>query len=254
MISLCVNLARVIGLRPTVACLQIVFEWLGLPKSTSVRRWLMRVGVAALEEPVEVAEDWIWMADHSNQIGPEKVLAIIGVRASQLPPPGVALTHADMRVLMVKPGVSWKREDVGEAYLELAERAGRPLAVIVDGAVELREGAEVLLTQRKETLILGDFKHFAARAVSSPVLTLLGFPLLRVKGWGECPDDTRNRSMAGLHRSAPHRSARQKGPACGLAERWRQNDGRQNDGKRMSESSSGFLSGLDRAGCPSPSG
>ena len=63
MISWCVNLGRVIGLRPCVACLQIVFEWLGvtvrLPDWTSVRTWLMRVGVAALEEPVEVAEDWV---------------------------------------------------------------------------------------------------------------------------------------------------------------------------------------------------
>ncbi len=119
MISLCVNLARVIGLRPSVACLQIVFEWLGvavrLPDWTSVRLWLMRVGVAAIEEPVEAAEDWIWMADHSNQIGPEKVLAIIGVRASKLPAPGEALTHADVRVLAVKPGVHWKREDMAEA-------------------------------------------------------------------------------------------------------------------------------------------
>ena len=169
MISLCVNLARVIGLRPSVACLEIVFEWLGvtvkLPDWTSVRTWLMRVGVAALEEPVEVADDWVWMADHSNQIGPEKVLVIAGVRASQLPPPGEALTHADMRVLAVQPGVSWKREDVGRAYLALAQRIGNPLAVIVDGAVELREGAEVLLTRRKETLILGDFKHFAANVL-----------------------------------------------------------------------------------------
>ena len=59
MISLCVNLARVIGLRPSVACLEIVFEWLGvtvkLPDRTSVRLWMIRVGVAALEEPVEVA-------------------------------------------------------------------------------------------------------------------------------------------------------------------------------------------------------
>ena len=165
-------------MRPTVACLQNVFEWLGvavkLPDCTTVRLWLMRVGVAALEEPVGVAEDWVWMADHSNQIGPEKVLVILGVRSSQLPPPGVALTHADMRVLMVKPGVSWKREDVGRAYTELAERIGKPLAVIVDGAVELREGAEALHTRRAETqptetLILGDFKHFAANVLKRDI-------------------------------------------------------------------------------------
>ena len=30
MISVCVNLARTIGLRPTVTCLEIVFDWLGV--------------------------------------------------------------------------------------------------------------------------------------------------------------------------------------------------------------------------------
>lgn len=173
MISVCVNLARTIGLRPTVTCLKIVFDWLGvtarLPEWTTVRTWLMRVGVAAIEEPIEPADDWIWMADHSNQIGPEKALVVIGLRASQMPPPGVALTHRDVRVLTVEPGVSWKREDMARAYGELADKIGTPAAVVVDGAVELREGAEVLQQRRENVLILGDFKHYAANVLKKIV-------------------------------------------------------------------------------------
>lgn len=173
MISVCVNLARTIGLRPTVACLKIVFDWLGvtgrLPEWTTVRTWLMRVGVAAIEEPIEPADDWVWMADHSNQIGPEKALVVIGLRASKMPPPGVALTHQDVRVLTVEPGVSWKREDVARSYEELADRIGPPLAVVVDGAVELREGAEVLQKRRENVIILGDFKHYAANVLKKIV-------------------------------------------------------------------------------------
>lgn len=173
MISLCVNLARRIGLRPAAACLKIVFDWLGikarLPDWTTIRTWLMRVGVAAIEEPPERADDWIWMADHSNQIGPEKALVILGIRASQMPPPGVALTHQHMRVLMVQPGVNWKREDMARAYEELALRIGAPFAVLVDGAVELREGAEVLRKSRPDLIILGDFKHFAANVLKSVI-------------------------------------------------------------------------------------
>ena len=173
MIALCVNLARRIGLRPTVACLNIIFDWLGvsgrLPRWTTIRTWLMRMGVAAIEEPIEPADDWIWMADHSNQIGPEKALVILGLRASKMPPPGVALTHQDVRVLAVEPGVSWKREDVAGAYQRLAKRIGAPLAVVVDGAVELREGAEVLRKYRDDMVILGDFKHFAANVLKNLV-------------------------------------------------------------------------------------
>lgn len=173
MICLCVNLARRMGLRPTVACLQIVFDWLGvtdrLPEWTTVRTWLMRVGVAALEEPVEPANDWVWMADHSNQIGPEKALVILGMRASRMPPPGQALTHQDVRVLTVEPGVNWKREDMARAYGALADKIGPPLAVVVDGAVELREGAEVLQTRRTDVIILNDFKHHAANVLKKTI-------------------------------------------------------------------------------------
>ena len=173
MISLCINLARAIGLRPTIACLEIIFLWLGLdvqlPDWTNVRLWLMRAGVAALEEPVEPADDWIWMADHSNQIGPEKALVIVGLRAANMPPPGEALRHQDLRVLHVQPGVNWKREDMATVYQTLAAKIGNPLAVVVDGAVELREGAEVLQKEGKGTIVLGDFKHFAATVLKKVV-------------------------------------------------------------------------------------
>ncbi len=173
LISLCVNLAQKVGLRATPEVLKLVWEWLGVeakaPHWTAVRGWLQRLGIALLEEPVERGEDWIWMADHSNQIGAEKVLAILGVRASQLPPPGTPLRHADLRVLKLQPGKSWKREDMSREYAELAERCGNPLAVLVDGAVELREGAEILQESRPETLILGDFKHRAANILKSLV-------------------------------------------------------------------------------------
>ena len=165
-IQLAVNLARIIGLRPTERVLKIVWEWLGwehpLPAWTTIRTWLLRVGVAALREPREAADDWVWMADHSSQIGPEKALVVLGVRASKLPPPGEALRHEDVHLLIVRPGTAWKREDMQAVYGELAERHGSPRAVLCDGAVELREGAQGLQKQRPEMIVLQDFKHKAA--------------------------------------------------------------------------------------------
>lgn len=120
-----------------------------MPDWTTIRTWVLRVGVAAIKQPVEQADDWIWMADHSNQIGPEKALSIIGLRASNMPPPGQTLKHDDVRVLDRSPGTSWKREDMAEAYGQLAQQCGAPLALLVDGAVELREGAETLQKSRK---------------------------------------------------------------------------------------------------------
>lgn len=166
MICLSVNLTRVVGLRGTHRALKAFFEWLNIeqriPHPTTIRNWLLRVGVATMREPRKHFEDCLWMADHSNQIGPEKVLVVLSLRADKMPPPGETLKHEDLQVLTVRPGTSWTREDVAAVYTELAEQHGNPRAVLSDGAVELREPVESLKNRRSDTITLQDFKHKAA--------------------------------------------------------------------------------------------
>lgn len=165
MISLCLNLNRHIGFRPTKTALNIVFDWLGiqdkLPSFHSMRLWCCRAGVAQLKIPVE-GEDWIWIVDHSNQIGREKVLQIIGIRCSDLPAVGETLPLEKMQVLATIPGTEWKREDVRREYEKLAERIGPPRYLLTDGAVELRESADVLERAGEKPILLRDMKHYAA--------------------------------------------------------------------------------------------
>ena len=133
-----------------------------VPSWDSMRSWACRVGIAQLREPVEKADDWIWLSDHSNQIGSEKIFQILDICASHLPPPGQTLRLQDMRVLAVVPGTSWKREDVRREYEKLAKRIRPPRYLVTDRAVELRESADVLETPGKKLTILQDIKHYAA--------------------------------------------------------------------------------------------
>lgn len=166
MVEVSVRLAQVVGFRSAVRVMKIFFAWLGVkqrvPHATAIRNWLQRLGVAVMTEPLPQASDWVWMADHSNQIGQEKILVVLAVRASQLPPPGTALRLEDMRVLAVRPGKCWKRENVAAVYEELAKVHGTPRQILSDGAVELRESAVVLKTLRSDCITLQDFKHKAA--------------------------------------------------------------------------------------------
>jgi hypothetical protein len=130
---------------------------------------MMRAGVAALENTVEEADDWIWMIDHSNQIGTEKVLVVLGVLASKMPEPGVPLRHEDMQVLLVQPGESWNTEDVRKALDQLAERTGAPMEIVTDGASELRDGAAMLKTRRPDLLVIPDLKHHAANIMKKMI-------------------------------------------------------------------------------------
>lgn len=166
MIALCLNICRAIGFRPAVTALRVVFDWLGItasiPSVETIRGWACRAGVAELQRPVEPADDWIWMTDHSNQIGNEKVLQILGIRAAELPPSGQTLTRDKLRVLAVVPGTTWKRDDVRREYGRLADRIGKPRFLLCDGAVELRESADVWEKAGEQPIVLRDFKHFAA--------------------------------------------------------------------------------------------
>ena len=158
MISLCLNLAKEIGFRPTETALNIVFDWLGIkakvPSFDSIRVWSCRVGIAQLKLLVRDDEAWIWLADHSNQIGQEKVLQIIGIRVKDLPPIGETLPRDKMMVLATVPGTSWTRDDVRREYRKLAERLGPPAYLVTDGAVELIESADALKMEGKTPIVL----------------------------------------------------------------------------------------------------
>jgi len=171
MISLAVNMAKAVGLRGAARALRLFFDWLGVdqatPTRTSIRNWLQRLGIAALQLPLEPQKDLVVLVDHSNQIGTEKVLVVLGVNASALPERGQALRHEDVRVLEVKPGSQWKTENMEQEYQAIADRHGTPRAVLVDGAVELRDGAKCLENQGNGTIVLRDFKHYAANVMKS---------------------------------------------------------------------------------------
>jgi len=165
MITLCVNLARQIGLRPVTRVLQVLADWLrveiAIPAYQSIRGWMQRIGLDRMQS-VKNCSGGIWLTDHTNQIGKEKVLTILRVPDSQWARSGPALRHEDMEVLAIVPGEQWKREDVAKAYQEVADRCGIPRAIESDGAVELREPAETLGKPEERPLVLRDPKHFLA--------------------------------------------------------------------------------------------
>jgi hypothetical protein len=119
MISVCIQLTKKIRLRASVKALTIVLNWLSIsgkiPDRTSVRTWLCRLGVDAIKHARERHDDWICFANHSNQIGKEKVLAILGVRACHLPPPGQTLCRQHVRVLTLGAGHSVETSRRGRA-------------------------------------------------------------------------------------------------------------------------------------------
>ena len=162
LIVLAINLARKIGLRPTVCALQIFFAWLdvgvAVPSYQTVRGWMQRLGLYRMRNAKKRAGD-VWLTDHSNQIGKEKVLVVMRVLQSQ---PGVPLRHEDLEIVALVLGEEWKRENVAKVYQKTADCYGTPRAIESDGAVELREPVETLGKPEERPISLRDPKHFFA--------------------------------------------------------------------------------------------
>lgn len=164
MIALCCRLSNLIGFRAVPKVLHCVADAFGLPLKIptrdAVRNWNCRNGVAILQE-AQKADDWIWMIDHSVQLGKMCVLAVLGVRRTELPQDR-PLKRDDMTPLAVMPSDSRNKQEVTRQLLEVVARCGVPLAVLCDGACELHEAVEALKTEGFQGVCIGDIKHKVA--------------------------------------------------------------------------------------------
>jgi hypothetical protein len=168
-ISLFLRLVLVAGvsLRAAPRVLQTINQALGLslpvPCWTAGRLWLLRLGHAMLTAPRLVAEDWVWLIDHSVQIGQDKCLVILAVRAADLPEPGQSLRHEDLELIELLPAPSWTRAEVDQALEKSVERTGSvPRAIVNDHGVDLAGGVALFRQRHPQTVEVYDAKHKAA--------------------------------------------------------------------------------------------
>jgi hypothetical protein len=177
LIEVCVNLARELGLRPTIHALKIFFRWLkvevAIPVYQALRTWMQRLGLDRMQH-ARRADGGVWLTDHTNQIGKEKVLAVLRVPDDR-PRDAGPLRQEELEVLAVVPGETWKRADVLEVFRATAERCGVPRAIESDGAPELQEPIGTLGEILPQTagkspntpLAIRDPKHFLANQLEA---------------------------------------------------------------------------------------
>jgi hypothetical protein len=160
-----------ISLRGTCTALSVMreidVEWgfnFPVPHCTTVRWWLLRLGYHKLHRPKEQASDWVWIIDHSNQIGKEKCLVILGVRVSQLPPPGkdYPLRLEQMEPIELEPVTISDKEVVYRQLEASAAKCGVPRAIIDDHGGDVAGGVGLFREAHPGTVEIYDITHKAA--------------------------------------------------------------------------------------------
>ena len=120
------------------------------------RFWLLRLGYYKLERAKEKAEDWIWIVDHTVQLGSEKCLVILGIRQHSLPAVELHLTHEDVEPIALLPVTHSNGAVVYEQLVQTSEKTGVPRQIVGDYGPDIKSGIERFCREHEKTCYIYD--------------------------------------------------------------------------------------------------
>lgn len=152
------------SLRGASHALQQVFSLLfgqafAIPCANSGRLWILRLGLYELTRPKEQAGDWVWLVDHTVQIGAIKCLLIVGCRLEQWQQNRKPIEHHDLQVLALEPVEKSNGEVVSQQLERVVEVTGVPRAIVSDGGTDLNRGVNLFKDQHPEVAHNYDIAH-----------------------------------------------------------------------------------------------
>jgi hypothetical protein len=140
-------------------CLQMS---LATPAWSTGRLWILRLGYYKLTRAKEQAADWVWIVDHTVQVGDEKCLVILGLRLRALPAIGHCLSHQDVEPIALIPVKQSNGAVVLKQLEGQVEKTGLPREIISDHGTDLKAGLEQFAAAHRETVVIYDIKHKTA--------------------------------------------------------------------------------------------
>jgi hypothetical protein len=120
---------------------------LGAPSFSSIRHWLLRVGLYELKQRPVYEEDLIMMLDMTLELGTLKCLLILGLPVSRLAQTGFALGHQDVDVLEIAVLSGCTGEVINQALTKVSQRMRPPVQIVSDQGSDLKKG--ISLYQQK---------------------------------------------------------------------------------------------------------
>jgi hypothetical protein len=133
-----------------------------VPSWVCGRLWVLRLGYYKLTRAKELADDWVWLVDHSIQLGSRKCLVIVGIRLTRLPVPLRSLRYEDMEPIALVP-MSTSNGDLVYRQLEATiPKTGVPRQIVADEGADLKKGIRLFCQTHAETVRTYDIKHKTA--------------------------------------------------------------------------------------------
>lgn len=163
-VIVCLNSFR--GIQKTFESFGQYFR-LPRPSFSTVRHWMLRLGVFQLLSPAAFAADWIFLIDLTATLGTNKGLVILGIRQCHLQellsqPEFSGLKHTDMELLSIEILNSTKGEIIESCLEKVSNQVGIPKQIISDHGSDVKKGVELFVEQHPQTIYTYDVSHYMA--------------------------------------------------------------------------------------------
>jgi hypothetical protein len=155
------------SLRGAAAAMLLVvqeqFAAFTVPSFSAIRSWLLRVGLYALTKPLQrLSHGWVWLIDHTIQIGTLKILVILGCPLDRVPFGERALQLADLQLVALVPMEHSTGAAVEQELDRAVERTGAPAQIVGDQGSDLKKGITDFCNWEMRTAYVPDVAHYGA--------------------------------------------------------------------------------------------
>ncbi len=164
--SLALVLQAATRLRRVAATLSTSWRGCGVdspvPSYYSVRLWLLRLGLYQLNRSRTHADDWMWIVDHTMQMGERKCLIVVGIRQSAWDVEDRVLSHEDVDLIDLQPVTKSTGKVVFRQLKAAVAKTGVPRAIVSDNGSDLHHGIDLFRQVHPTTAWMYDIKHKTA--------------------------------------------------------------------------------------------
>lgn len=152
-------------------------RWLrwGSPSYSSIRHWVLRVGLYALQRPRASRTDWLTVVDMTLELGPHKCLVMLGIAQSAwqqlVETEAGALSYEMMECLGLVVLSHGGGETIYQSLETLTQAVGVPRQVVSDHGSDLSKGIRLYQEAHPEVQVTYDVTHHCARLLKAELAT-----------------------------------------------------------------------------------
>jgi hypothetical protein len=129
-----------------------------IPSRSTIRLWVLKLGLHKLMQPKEIAKDWSIIIDHTIQIGKVKILLVLGLRLSHLPF-NRSLNLADVQPLILLPMESSTGQKIYDVLSDLKNNLGKIRIVVGDQGSDIKLGINLYRKENTDCDYINDIVH-----------------------------------------------------------------------------------------------